>query len=460
MRLAQCSAFGLIFGSGLAMSGALAGVACSGDGFNGCQASRSCAPSSSEPAAGSGNASNDGGGGEDAPSAGTGGKAGAGGKAGTGGNAGTGGVSGGGAGTSTKGGKGGNDEAAGSGGSHDTHGSAGSHDEPSEAGSDSKEPTGAGGSDDGADDDSAGMPGVVMEPPRDTKPPGIASVLPPNGATGVTSDIDIIVTFDEPMDNATTEAAYQSPDLPPGAVELSWRGNDTELVIHPTAPLVYADVTDPAADAKHYVFTLGAAATDVAGNSLGVDRTFVFTTLRHVTHSLGVPPHQGHRVTQPPTGDGTNEQYCSNDDGVLAAGDDGTNDAVLAQVVFDLSPLPAGIVEWRDATLSIGLSNVNNPYGDARLGLLHAYSTSVDPDTLSFTSAMTDLGVIATYPSQTTGRIDASTAVLGDYAARDAQGNESEFAFHFDKLTDDNDLGTYVALRCGDIELDLDYLAP
>src|SRR5690606_11161156 len=50
--------------------------------------------------------------------------------------------------------------------------------------------------------------------PDDTTAPAIASTEPATGATGVRENEKIHVTFSEPMDQASVEAAYSSADLP------------------------------------------------------------------------------------------------------------------------------------------------------------------------------------------------------------------------------------------------------
>lgn len=58
-------------------------------------------------------------------------------------------------------------------------------------------------------------------PEPDTTPPTVVSISPANGATAIESDANIIITFSEGMDQAATEAAYQSADLPTSEVSFS-----------------------------------------------------------------------------------------------------------------------------------------------------------------------------------------------------------------------------------------------
>lgn len=484
MRLHYHSTFKLLFGTGLALSGATASVACGTKNLDGCEASRTCAPTS---VTGSGGSKSEAGASDQDSHAASGGKSGSGGgvaRAGQGGAA-------------AQGGSAPNASAVGGTSGHSRNGEAGDDSEPSRDGeggeSDRPHPTGEGGksgapaaagrSNGGAPSAAgaggrvdamggmsgssgmAGLAGTNAVPPGDTTAPQLTHVVPPDTATGVKSDTDVVLTFSEPMDTRSVEAAYQSNDLPPALVDFSWKNDSTMLVIHPKSPLAYADVTDLSANARRYAYTIAQTATDLAGNHLAslpgtTSVELEFTTLRHVTQALPVKSGGGLLATQPPTGTVTTVTRCDVAGSYLTAGDDAQNDAFLALATFDLSSVPSG-VEWQSVTLTSSLSTSTlNPYIDGRLGDLHAFSTTIDPVMLTWSSSMTDLGAFGRYGSQTDAALDVRSAVVDDYAHRTERGNRSEYVFHFDVESDNNDAGSTARLNCANILLNLDYLAP
>ena len=115
--------------------------------------------------------------------------------------------------------------------------------------------------------------------------PTVVSVSPANAATGVRADAKIIVTFSQPMDQAATQAAYQSSDLPASSVGFTWDASSTVLTIKPNAALEYAKGTTTSAPPKSYGLKLNATAKDTTGNALA-PFTWVFTTLRRITITL------------------------------------------------------------------------------------------------------------------------------------------------------------------------------
>jgi len=461
MRLTQRSAFGFIFGGGFAIAGGLAGAACSSDDFNGCAAARNCASSP----AGAGGLASAGHGGEAA-----GGKAGQGGAGAVAGRAnggkgavvGTGGN--GDAGSPDAAGSGNGQEPSGSGGTH-----AGSSADGGTGGPEPVRPTGTGGSKNSSNEVGAGMGGEAAEPGRDTKAPSLVMVTtqgsttpwPNTGAKGVKDDDVIVLVFDEPM--APSTAGYASTDLPPDAVNFTWDDTKTRLAIKPLAPLKYAQVSDPTATGQQYVFAIGTGFHDLEGNALASSQTIVFTTLRHVTHSLAVAPGGGTVITQPAAGMNTTSVRCESANDHVTAGVDGTMETLFSVVVFNLSSLPDGI-EWNSATLAGTLgASVTNPYGDTRFGALHAYTTNVTPNMATWDSVETDLGLFSTYASQTHGAIDVTAALAVDYRNRVTARNASEFVFRFDRQTETADISDHDQLAyiyCDDLKLELDYSAP
>lgn len=102
----------------------------------------------------------------------------------------------------------------------------------------------------------------------DTTPPTVSSHSPADGATGVVLNARVAMSFSEPMDVASVEAAFmltRGATVVPG--RLAYVGQ--AAVFTPDAPL---------ATQTTYVATLRRAATDLAGNALAADYAWTFST--------------------------------------------------------------------------------------------------------------------------------------------------------------------------------------
>lgn len=117
-----------------------------------------------------------------------------------------------------------------------------------------------------------------MPPTPDTTPPSIVSVDPPDGATGVTDDAIVTITFSEPMNKTSVQAAFQSASL--GAVTFDWPDDQT-VEVTPNG-LAYA-VGGPNVPAVAYDYSVTTVAVDLAGNPLPSNVDVSFNTLREVT---------------------------------------------------------------------------------------------------------------------------------------------------------------------------------
>jgi hypothetical protein len=456
MRVSHHYAFGLLVGSGVALTGAVASVGCNGDGFDGCQASRTCPARAGAAGSANGGEAGDGAGGKGGRS----GSGAAGGASGVGGSAGTRAASSGGSGGSGHAGSG-----AG-GGTGGTHGHASESAGGSDAGAPDAPSAGSGGGGHGVSEEggAAGVAGADAEPepPGDTTAPKIVVTAPANNAKGVRSDASILVTFSERMDNAATEAAYQSTTLPRDAVNLFWQSDSTVLVIQPKEPLAYAELDDPSGDAKYYSFTIAGTATDVAGNPLGADGTFVFTTARHITQTLPVMENGGVQVE----GNGGDFEQasvtCASPEDLLSVGDTNQDHGLCFLVSFDLNLVPLTVVEWRSATLlatNLHLANSLNPFsrlGDVQLGGL---VTSAPTNITTSTGFTTPIGTFARYASQSEATSGVLAVLEADHQNRQSHQNVSRYELRFDELTDGDGKPEQVRVACQDLTLALDYLA-
>ena len=108
----------------------------------------------------------------------------------------------------------------------------------------------------------------------DTTKPTIVSTNPTNNQPGLFSNAKITVTFSEPMDQAATQAAFQSPDI--GNVTFGWKDNGKTMVVTPSHTLAYS----PNASRRYYHFSITTAAKDKAGNNLASGKSIRFSTLR------------------------------------------------------------------------------------------------------------------------------------------------------------------------------------
>lgn len=132
----------------------------------------------------------------------------------------------------------------------------------------------------------------------DTAAPRIVAVSPENGARGVSADALVRVEFSEPMDEASTVAAYRSSNLSADDVTFIWNETHTVLAIRPEQPLHYAKATlEPGAEAapppESYAYAFSSEARDLAGNpltGLGTDAPISFSTLRQLSQKLAAVP--------------------------------------------------------------------------------------------------------------------------------------------------------------------------
>ena len=105
----------------------------------------------------------------------------------------------------------------------------------------------------------------------DTTPPTITSTSPAHGATGVAAGAKVSVTFSEPMNQPSAQAAFslvRSSDGARVAGTFSWSG--TTMTFTPTAALTAG---------AQYTATVAATATDSAGVPLGTARSWTFKVL-------------------------------------------------------------------------------------------------------------------------------------------------------------------------------------
>ena len=324
----------------------------------------------------------------------------------------------------------------------------------------------AGGSDAGG---SGGTGGDDPEP--DTTPPSVLSVSPAHGATGVTSDQNIVITFSEPMDAAATEGAYQSGDLPLNAATASWSSDGRVLTLDPTGSLAYATGTDPTATtARTYAFSLSAGALDRAGNQLAQAFNWSFRTSRRITHTLRPVADTAatteywayHRVESIPVGGAK----CPTN---MRLGTWAAPYRYVGTVAFQIAPLPAGVADFESATLSASqINGVGNPF--ALTGSVLAFhippvpvNQGVPPHEMPIaTTPLHNLGAFSANTTVGPRSLDVLASLEDDYVNRTQRGNTSTYRLipERQQSTSGTYVEAYVQFECPSIALTTTYVLP
>jgi len=116
--------------------------------------------------------------------------------------------------------------------------------------------------------------------PVDTTAPQVAGVDPSNSEAGISVDEDIVITFNEPMDAATSSGQVT---LSAGTItNLTWQDSRNLVVTH-------ADWSEGA----HITVTVGTGLADVAGNNLASAFTFSFYVYSSTLTVLQANPADG-----------------------------------------------------------------------------------------------------------------------------------------------------------------------
>lgn len=252
----------------------------------------------------------------------------------------------------------------------------------------------------------------------DTTAPTLLGVTPADGATGVSGDAPIVLTFSEPMKKTETQAAYASSSIGirPNEVTFAWNPDATVLTIKPNAALTYAAGTDPAATAAlTYSFSLSESATDLAGNKL-TPRNSSFKTLRRITARIQGDPLQDGDVDGSAVGNGS-----------LSISVSTTSRGFLG---FSLSSLPNTL---QPQSLSTATLRVNAQYpmvfSTEQIELEHVlYGASLTASAATV-QALRNLGYLVqeTPVENAWKNADVLVAVKDDLTNRSARGNRSQY---------------------------------
>jgi hypothetical protein len=263
-------------------------------------------------------------------------------------------------------------------------------------------------------------------PEVDVEPPYVLSVSPSDGAAGVSADTEIVVTFSEPMDKAATQAAYQSTDLPPEEVTMTWNEAGDELTITPTDPLERGEGLDPdVVEAISYAIMINTAAQDLAGNSLEEDYAFEFSTERMIIEAHPLELERSGCLAA--NGETSGWTIC------VGEGGDQASLHTKGFATFDISGLPEDIIELAAELQMHQVFVVGEPYeslGD--LMLHHVEYTDMIVDYFN-AAPLAEVGVFSDSPELGERKIDVSDFVWNDY---EAERETSQYRLEFEIAND------------------------
>jgi hypothetical protein len=236
----------------------------------------------------------------------------------------------------------------------------------------------------------------------------------------VRDDQQLEVTFSEPMNQASVEAAYASDDLPAEQVTFAWSSDGTTLTITPAAPLAYAEgagVNPATVAAKTYTITIGSGARDLAGNPLAAPMELSFATRRRLLALFGLDLTMT-RVTQ-----GTS----SLDSTEILVGDHSNTSTYRSYLTFDLATLPDDAEVERAQFQGQQLLVEGAPYGMGPVNVHHIVYTSTLATALNTTFTISTPGAISTDATQEIKTIDVTPQVISDIANRAERNHRSQY---------------------------------
>jgi hypothetical protein len=179
----------------------------------------------------------------------------------------------------------------------------------------------------------------------DTTPPTVASISPAHQSIGVSRSTPLSVTFSEPMDRASVEAAV-SITLPEGtSATTTWSADSRTLTLVPQAPFFHG---------TQVAWQVAGTARDVAGNALGAAQSYTFRTVRSgVTTLTSTAALDGHAFRSAADTTGASAALAHGD-----TGDDAAKTLYRTFLSFDLGELPADTIEVTGASLTLTVTAV------------------------------------------------------------------------------------------------------
>jgi hypothetical protein len=262
----------------------------------------------------------------------------------------------------------------------------------------------------------------------DTTAPAVARTLPEANAIGVRDDQHLEVTFSEPMNQASVEAAYASDDLPAEQVTFAWSADGTILTITPSALLAYAEGTgvNPAAvAAKTFAITIGTGATDLAGNALAAPMELTFATRRRLLALFGLDTSMT-RVTQ---------GASSLDATEILVGDHSNTSTYRSYLTFDLTTLPEDAELERAQFQGRQVLVEGAPYAMGPVNVHHVVYTSTLATALNTTFTISTPGALSSDAAQEIKTIDVTSQVISDIADRAERNHRSQYRLQINPAT-------------------------
>jgi hypothetical protein len=303
-----------------------------------------------------------------------------------------------------------------------------------------------------------GGAGTGGAPPGDTTPPTITRVSPVSGATGVSSDALITITFSEAMDENSVRSAVSVSGFLSANLSFSWNGAGTVLTITPAGGLLYNSGSNPSlTTARSYTVTLSTSATDVAGNRLANAYTSSFTTLRQISQPAAantVAYYFDYGVSM----DGT-VTICANNSTTFQIGYD-LGPAIAGYTYgiaeFDLV-LPSDMAGVTGATLTVQQTSPNGAfYTSASVQLNELTYKAITATNMGWILSQAVANAFGTLSS--TYSTNSSLDITSVFASEIAAGQRN-FLYQFasTKTAANN---TYAVYYCGPLTLALKYLTP
>lgn len=304
----------------------------------------------------------------------------------------------------------------------------------------------------GCADDPGMMDDPIEEPPPDTEAPFVVDTVPAANATGIAADDKIFITFSEPMDTASVEAAFASEDLPPGAASFAWDADHTVLTITPQEPLEYAEGegTDLSlVPPRTYAIAIGTGATDVAGNALEQPLSLSFATRRRMLAVFELDGMLTRALRDTIVLGGENAW----------AGDGANGDRYHSYLTFDLAELPAGSDVELASFRGRQLAPMGAPYNLGPVVAEHVTFGAITGSAMGSLEAMSQPGVFSSDAVEQFKTIDVTSQVQDDVANRAEREDRSQYRLQIEQATNGDEVADLAAFEKASFRMYIQYIA-
>ncbi len=216
----------------------------------------------------------------------------------------------------------------------------------------------------------AGLAEAAAPAPEAAAPGTVSSHFPPDGASGVASDVTLVITFAQAMNEPSVAAAIETESIPMSGASFAWTEGGRVLSISLAAPLAEATGEDPNALAPIcYSYRVSEAALDVLGHAIQASGTS-FCTQRRLRRVL-LPVLDRDRTGNWRSNDTYGDGDCSREGTNVCVGDSGfvPNAHYQGFITFDTSVLGAVPANGVEAVLQLEFASIQgDPF--ATLGQL------------------------------------------------------------------------------------------